>query len=112
MKYIALLLLPLLMISCCRVDLPSDTPKCIEDKICELKKAATTNPPAQVLKYVIANESYYYFSAACCDQFSQLFDANCNLICAPDGGLTGTGDGNCPFDIFTASNVTNIWEDN
>lgn len=112
MKYLIIILLPLLLFSCCKLDLPSETPKCIEDKICDLKKGTSQNPPASVLKYVIADTAYYYFSADCCDQFSQLFDENCNLLCAPDGGITGMGDGNCPVNIFTASNVTKIWEDN
>jgi hypothetical protein len=32
----------------------------------------------------------------CCDTFSRLYDADGTLICYPDGGITGKGDGRCP----------------
>ena len=38
----------------------------------------------------------YYFIASCCDQFNRLYDADGRFICAPSGGFTGAGDGQCP----------------
>ena len=32
----------------------------------------------------------------CCHTLSWLYDADGNLICFPDGGITGEGDGRCP----------------
>ena len=37
-----------------------------------------------------------------CDQFSDLLDANGNLIGHPDGGITGRGDG---FTVFSPENL-------
>jgi len=39
---------------------------------------------------------FYYITSDCCDQFNYLYDDKCNLICAPDGGLSGMGNGKCP----------------
>lgn len=53
----------------------------------------------------------YYVPPQCCDQFSTLYDANGNVICAPDGGFFGTGDGRCP-DFFTdRTNEKLVWND-
>ena len=38
----------------------------------------------------------------CRDQFSDLLDANGNLIGHPDGGITGRGDG---FTVFSPENL-------
>jgi hypothetical protein len=32
----------------------------------------------------------------CCDRLSRLYDSAGTLICMPDGGLAGRGDGRCP----------------
>tara|TARA_B100000809_G_scaffold230761_1_gene245419 strand:+ start:435 stop:590 length:156 start_codon:yes stop_codon:yes gene_type:complete len=44
----------------------------------------------------------------CCDQFSDLLDAEGNLIGHPDGGITGRGDG---FTVFSLENLKGeeIW---
>ena len=42
----------------------------------------------------------YYVVHQCCDQFSDLLDANGNLIWHPDGGITGMGDGVTKFSPF------------
>lgn len=38
----------------------------------------------------------YLFNAPCCDQFNRLYDADGRYICAPTGGFTGQGRGDCP----------------
>ena len=71
-------------------------PACIENKIEELLLNEVANPPAQVWKWKVDGETYYYITSDCCDQFNVLYSKNCDIICAPDGGFTGNGDGNCP----------------
>ena len=96
--------------SCKTSDLVIDAPKCIESKIEEIMNHETTNPPTQVRKWEVDGEIYYYITADCCDQYNYLYDNNCELICAPDGGITGNGDGNCLE--FTSEIVkTLIWQD-
>ncbi|MPR34268.1 hypothetical protein GBK04_13105 [Cytophagaceae bacterium SJW1-29] len=69
------------------------------------------NPPAKVFSYLYKGKVVYYIPQRCCDIPSILMDGECNIICSPDGGISGTGDGKCP-DFFTSrSNEKLIWED-
>ena len=74
-------------------------PECIQKKIAEFTQQKVTNPPIKVFSYTYNNETVYYVTAICCDVYSELYDKNCNRICAPDGGKTGKGDGKC-VDFF------------
>jgi len=96
--------------SCENLNLEPDTSSCVEKKIRKIKRAEVTNPPAAVWKWEVDTKTYYYFTSNCCDQFNYLFDSNCNEVCAPDGGFTGDGDGNCPEFIGTIEK-TLIWQD-
>ena len=84
------------LISCQEDDVAAGTPACIEDAIRKIKGEEPRNPPAEVWKLTVEKATYYYIPPDCCDQFSELYDLNCNLVCSPDGGLTGQGSGNCP----------------
>ena len=97
--------------SCDDSDIDIEAPDCIQDKIEAVLKSEKTNPPTEVWKWVDQNTTYYYFSSDCCDQFNYLYDENCNQVCAPDGGFTGNGDGNCP-DFSENLIKTLIWKDN
>lgn len=68
-------------------------------KIQELKDQEVYNPPASVWEWTYRDTVYYYVTADCCDQFSDLYTKDGELICHPDGGFTGRGDGKCPFDL-------------
>ena len=76
----------------------------------DIEKEEVRNPPTKVWKWEVDGSTYYYITSDCCDQYNYLYDENCNVVCAPDGGFTGTGDGNCP--VFIEQIVsTLIWED-
>ena len=115
MKYYAtplLLFASLLLVfaSCEKLDLPEDVPNCIENKIKDIQSDKVWNPPAQVWKWEVDQTVYYYITSDCCDQYNLLYDTDCVIVCAPDGGFAGTGDGNCPS--FEGEVVqTLIWED-
>ena len=99
-----------ILTSCKESELAIEAPTCIEHKIEELIKNEVSNPPTQVWKWEIDGNTYYYITSNCCDQFNYLYTDNCDIVCAPDGGITGQGDGNCP--IFTNEIIkTLIWED-
>jgi hypothetical protein len=100
----------ILSISCKTSDQTSKTPSCIETKIEVLIKEPVANPPAEVWKWETEGKIFYYFNAACCDQFSTLYNASCDIICAPDGGFTGRGDGKCP-EFPKDTKRTLIWKD-
>ncbi|RPI02276.1 MAG: hypothetical protein EHM64_14280 [Ignavibacteriae bacterium] len=69
------------------------------------------NPPQSIWEYEYKGRIVYYVPPQCCDQFSVLFDAKGNAICAPDGGITGTGNGQCPDFFQLRKNEKLIWKD-
>ena len=105
---IIILILPLL--SCDNEECGAEVPSCIERIIDEIKSGTVWNPPAQVWKWETDENTYYYITSDCCDQWNYLYDEQCNVVCAPDGGITGMGDRNCPE--FNESIVKSlIWSD-
>lgn len=84
---------------------------CIDKKIARIKTEKKWNPPAEVNEYLYNGKKVYLFSADCCDQFNELYDAECNYICAPTGGITGNGDGKCADFRNSAQHVRLVWKD-
>lgn len=87
------------------------TPECILEMIAGFKAAPVQKPAASVYQYDYHGQKVYYVTAPCCDQFNKLYSADCNLICHPDGGITGKGDGKCPDFNQAKSNEVLIWKD-
>lgn len=86
----------LMMNACKKVTIEADVSSCLERKIRDIKKEENRTLPIEVWQWKVDGENYYYISAECCDMYNMLYDDNCNAVCAPDGGLSGQGDGNCP----------------
>ena len=63
------------------------------------------------ITYSYQGRTVYYIPPVCCDQLGQLYDQNCNLICNPDGGITGAGDGKCQDFFSSRTNGILLWED-
>ena len=97
--------------SCEKSNLNIDAPNCIENEIKKIKIEEVRNPPAQVWKWEVDGQTYYYITSDCCDQYNYLYNSNCEIICAPDGGLTGSGDGNCT-NFMGSIKKTLLWKDN
>jgi hypothetical protein len=62
-------------------------PACIKQKIIAFAKKEKHGQPQNMV---------YYVTMPCCDFFNKLYNANCNLMGHPDGGITGKGDGKLP----------------
>ncbi|TPE45637.1 hypothetical protein FJM65_05810 [Pontibacter mangrovi] len=77
----------------------------------ELKQEEPANPPATIYRYTYRGQEVYFLTGRCCDVPSQLFDAEGNVLCEPDGGITGRGDGRCTDFFEQRQNETIIWED-
>jgi hypothetical protein len=111
MKFIILLLaLPLINEQCNNKN-KKPIPACILEKIEEIKKETKWNPPAEINEYEFEGKTAYLITSNCCDQYNSLVDSNCNVICAPSGGLTGKGDGKCNDFAHKAKHVKLIWKD-
>lgn len=111
MRNSTLLFLLLIATGCQDNDIAKGTPPCIIDMINSLKKEGVRNPPAKVFKYTYEGKTVYYIPPYCCDAFSNLLDDQCNLICHPDGGISGRGDGKCPDLSRKLLNKEIVWED-
>lgn len=85
---------------------------CTQHLIDELKKEKSPrNPRAEVWEFDYNGDKVYYVPPYCCDEPSLLYDKYCNVICEPDGGDSGKGDGKCS-DFFTnRTNGSLVWRD-
>jgi len=96
----------------CATKLAANTvPSCVQQQIEAIKKSAKWNPPAAVDEYSYNGKTVYLFSADCCDQYNTVYDGECNVVCAPSGGLTGKGDGRCNGFFEVAKHVRLVWKD-
>ena len=112
MKWIiAMLLFTIVQYTDCKKERTARIPPCIQEKIDAIQQQPKYNPPATVYRYWYNNKYVYLFSSDCCDQYNYLFDKDCNLICAPSGGITGRGDGKCTNFKQMASDEILIWKD-
>ena len=94
------------------VRLESDSvPACIKKLITQFKQEDKQNPPRSIYSYTYNDKLVFFVPAICCDFFSDLYDADCNLIGHPDGGYTGRGDGKTTDFIKTRTNEKLIWKD-
>ncbi len=86
-------------------------PPWLRERIAVFEAAAVTNPPRSVIRYVYRGAVVYFIPARCCDIPSQLLDAGGERVCAPDGGISGRGDGRCPDFHREARERTPVWRD-
>lgn len=94
--------------------LESDTtrrPAWLKARIAAVLSERKRNPITRILRYQYEGKEVYYQSAPCCDQYSQVFDTKGTLVCQPDGGITGKGDGKCPDFEKNKSNERLVWQD-
>ncbi|HEX6913776.1 MAG TPA: hypothetical protein VF145_00960 [Chitinophagaceae bacterium] len=108
MKYFSACLILLLMFSSCSNRL---TPSCIRAKISEIRSQPKWNPPAQIDEYEYNGRKVYLITADCCDQYIVAVDGKCSYICAPSGGIRGTGDGKCSDFYEKARHIRLVWKD-
>ena len=89
----------------------SPIPAAITRLIHELEAQPPANPPAFVASYDYGGQVVYYVPPRCCDIYSDLYNAAGQIICHPDGGLIGKGDGRCPDFESQRTNERIIWRD-
>lgn len=89
----------------------SGNPRWVDQLIVQFENDPVGNPPRSIWKYQYGGRTVYYFPAQCCDQFSVLCDSTGAVLCAPDGGFTGGGDGRCPDFFQQRTNEVLVWMD-
>ena len=95
----------------CAPATPSGNPAWVDTLIEEFQNAPVGNPPQSVWRYEYADQIVYFVPAQCCDMFSTLYDAEGTVLCAPNGGLDGRGDGRCADFHSQRTAEALIWED-
>ncbi len=68
--------------------LGAKTPKTADDDLLRTSDTMT--------RFEVNGKIYYQALAPCCDKFNPLYDERGHYVCAPTGGYTGRGDGQCP----------------
>ncbi|MEX2598385.1 MAG: hypothetical protein WD533_01895 [Dehalococcoidia bacterium] len=86
-------------------------PEWLLELIEQFEMAEPASPPLSVTEYLYQGQTVYFVPQRCCDIYSDLYDAEGNLIAHPDGGIAGDGDGRAPDFAETAELVRVIWAD-
>ncbi len=101
----------IMLLAGCSPTTQSANPAWVDKVIKQFENDSVGNPPQSIWSYEYNGQGVYFIPAQCCDMYSTLYDANGNIICAPDGGLTGKGDGKCPDFFSQRTNEQLIWMD-
>jgi hypothetical protein len=88
-----------------------EMPVAISALIHDLETQPVRNPPALVARYEYGGQVVYYVPPHCCDFFGDLYDSKGQIICHPDGGIAGHGDGRCPDFAGRRTNEVIVWRD-
>jgi hypothetical protein len=86
-------------------------PTWLQNRIQKILATRKRNPIIRVTRYQFEGGTVYYESAPCCDQQSTLYDAKGKILCHPEGGITGRGDGKCSNFNKRRSNEQLVWQD-
>lgn len=92
-------------------DLDPDEPAWVRAMIAQIASEPVTNPPSSIIRYRYNGATVYYRPARCCDIRADLYDRGGTLICQPDGGITGDGDGMCTDFAAGRSEEHLVWAD-
>lgn len=85
-------------------------PSCMQQIIDAALKEEPSTAIRQIDEYLYKEKTVYLVIAPCCDQYNMLYDTDCQPLCAPSGGFTGRGDGNCADFSNAAKHIKLIWK--
>lgn len=85
-------------------------PACVRQMIDSALKEEPAVSIRQVDEYFYKGKTVYLVISPCCDNYNMLYDTACKPICAPTGGITGRGDGNCADFSKEARHIKLIWK--
>ena len=90
---------------------PEPLPAWITSLIRELESKPPANPPAFIGRYEFKGGVVYFLPQRCCDIPSTVYGTDGTVVCHPDGGFTGAGDGRCPEFFAERKDERIIWRD-
>ena len=86
-------------------------PAWLQRRIQNILAERKRNPIIRITRYRYDGETVYYESAPCCDQQSTLYSLQGQVLCHPEGGITGRGDGRCGSFDKRKTNEQLVWQD-
>lgn len=86
-------------------------PGWLEARIQKLSAEPRQNPSARIMRYRFEGQVVYYETLGGGDQYSNLYDQSGKIICHPEGGITGKGDGNCRYFTKRRTEERLVWQD-
>ena len=109
-RRLTILVLAIALGAACKTN-TEPVPAWVTTLISQLENEPVANPPAFLARYDYGGRIVYYLPARCCDIASSLYDIGGVVICHPDGGFTGNGDGRCPDFFARRTNESIVWRD-
>lgn len=85
-------------------------PQFILDMLAKNKSMDAHEQALEITRYDYHGKQVYYVKPPCCDFFSKVYDSQGNLLGAPDGGMTGRGDGKLTDFHAAKSNAFGLWK--
>jgi hypothetical protein len=110
-RLLFILAIGVIFLAGCSQAIQTGNPAWVDQLIKQVESDPVGNPPLSIWRYEYNGQVVYYIPAQCCDQYSTLFDAQGNVLCAPDGGFIGGGDGRCPNFFRQRTDEQLIWQD-
>jgi hypothetical protein len=92
-------------------DASADSPAWVTALIRRFEAEPVANPPAVVARYDYKGQDVYFVPQRCCDIMSVLYTSDGAIICHPDGGIAGKGDGRCADFFVERRNERVVWHD-
>ena len=86
-------------------------PLWLRQRIQSILATRKRNPIIRITRYQYDGAPVYYESAPCCDQQSTLYTLEGKVLCHPEGGITGKGDGRCSNFSTRRTNEQLVWQD-
>jgi hypothetical protein len=86
-------------------------PQWLRQRIQNILATRKRNPIIRISRYQFEGETVYYETAPCCDQQSTVYDVQGKVLCHPEGGITGKGDGKCANFEKRRTNEQLVWQD-
>ena len=92
-------------------DSTNSMPAWLTTLIRQSEEQPVANPPAFIARYDYKGQTVYFLPQRCCDIMGVLYRPDGSVACHPDGGLNGTGDGQCADFFIERRNERIIWRD-
>jgi hypothetical protein len=112
MRHCVFILMVMLAVAPLRTSAQQEIPPFVAELIARYKSVPAGDSPGAVWRYQYKGAVVFYVPPRwCCDIKSWLYDSAGNVVCRPDGGIAGAGDGKCPDFFRERSEGELLWSD-